>query len=394
MRAACYALMALASFAGPYILLYRHDPLAIFRRRASWDSVLSALGLPYRAKRGGGKARLAPLALGLALDALGALNRSPAQIAVGSMALLIYAVISRPVPLSPSEISLPYPREGRAVFERPPAASPSRDAREIDVSRIRMFYVSYRNGMIFSLPSGKRPLAQLIWSWLEQINGFAWVQIIYERAPIHRLLEARRQRLIAERLALERRGASPGRVQFADRVIRRIDDMLSSDLFAVAVRGIVIDADPHALVLDYSDDVDSLAVFGTRDPGLLYEMAMRRLSLRIPGSREEPGFFLASDVRPFVMPPAVPGRTVPAGLGVLAGFSGQEAQGEEVLELDPIPSIDEGFHVPARGVIELVQDGRVHFLAGLELGRALALRAPAFSYSPIEAFKRQLENLT
>ncbi len=388
---------AFLAFSVPYILLYRSDPLTVFRiGNASWNRVFSAFGIPFVAKKK--SSRFFPLLIaGLAVDLSGIFSNSWGTVLAGSFLLLAYVTANAPVPFAPHEVALPYPRAGRAAFQKPRVKANSRGP-VVDVSRIKLFYVSYRNGTVFSLPEGKVSIPELLVSFLEQTKPeFAWIQLIYRRADVHRYLEAQKWKLLREKETLGYSGKDPLWFSRTGIMLKKVDEMLSSELFAVAVRGVLIGADPMNITLGYSDEADSLAVFESEDPGLLYEMAKRELNVKLPKNRSEPPFFFANDLRSVASPPlsAKSVGVAPLGLQVLQSWEDEASQRYEAFELNPVPALEESFHFPADGFLELVYDGKLHVLAGGSLGKALlGLGSNAVPYKPLEAFKEKLETLT
>lgn len=386
------------SFLLPYIILYKNDPFALFRKtkRADWNSVFMALGISARVKSGKSYAWVSAVA-GFVLYAVALFTNMIILAVAGSFALLAYVVYTKPIPFPRREIALPYPRHGRATFEAP-AVKGKPSGPFVDVSKIRLFYVSYRNGIPFSLPEGKVPIPDLLVSFLEQGKPeFAWIQIIYKRAHAHKYLEVQRWRLIYEKQMLSYRQADPAWVSHIDVLIKKIEQMLASDLFAVAIRGVLMGADPMSIALGYADEVDSLAVFETRDPGLLYEMATKKLNAYIPRQRAEPPFFFTNKLALIATPPSsaksVP--VAPLGLQILQGFGEEERMVSDTLELNPIPTIDEKFHFFPEGVLELVYDGKLHVLAGGLQGKALStIGTSTVTYEPLEALKQKLQVVT
>lgn len=164
-------------------------------------------------------------------------------------------------------------------------------------------------------------------------------------------------------------------------------------MFAVAVRGVLVGADPYRLSLPFGDEIDSLVPFETKDPNLLYELAKRRMELRIPnyfGPRHETSFFLVNALGPYVLPPTKGIELAPPGLEPIAVG---EADAGEVYEAVPVPAIEEQFHFPSDGIVELVYDGSLHVLFGGSYGRALlSMGVSPQRYDPLEVFKAVLQN--
>jgi hypothetical protein len=230
----------------------------------------------------------------------------------------------------------------------------------------------------------------LLVGFLEQTRPkFAWVQIIYSRANIHGQLE-----LLKWRFLQEKELHNPVWVSHIDAFVKKVDEALASDLFAVAVRGIVIGGDPAKLNLSIGDDAYSLAVFETNDPNVIYEMAEQRMSITFPKSRQEPGFFIVNDVSFIAFPPSTSrtAQTVPLGLENILQFEGEEkaVQGEATM----IPTIEKNsFHFPAGGVMNPVWDRKIHIVFGGSLEETFrSLGVAERPYNPLLAFKDSLHN--
>ncbi len=356
-----------------YLILYRDDPLAVFRRKSgSWNRVFHALGLPFSARRRFSVLHLL-LPAGVIVDVIGLFapdlfNFIMLEL-IGSVAVFSCVVVKVPVPYPKMTIALPYPRMGRAEFSGPekgdPARwqsplSPSKVERKTELSSgkkaaispsvLKMFYVSNRNAHFFSLPDARSNLTDTIAMFLEQSRPqFAWVQFVYERANVHQLLEYVKFGLLNR----QQKGAWQ-----PEPLIKKVSQALSKELFAVSARGVLVGADPFNINLSISDEIDSLAVFESRDPNLIYSLA-----------------------------------SAPAGLETIT--VGENAA-ENYFEASPVPSIEEPFHFPPSGTIELVYDGGgLHVLFGGEYGKAIrALGVSAVRYEPLtqfaEAFKGSL----
>jgi len=387
-----------------YLMLYRDDPLAVFHYRlGSWNRVLHALGLPFYVRHRH-DFPLIMFAVGMIIVIFGFLapnfTNFIIQELIGSVAIFYCVVAKVPVPYPKMAFALPYPRMGRAEFSGPEKGDPkppitlgsARDQGslspskiEFDPSVLKMFYISNRNAHFFSLPETKVPLTDTIAMFLQQNQPrFAWLQIIYQRANIHQLLEYVKFGLLNR---LEKRAWQP------EPLIRKVNEALSKELFAVSVRGIMVGADPSGINLSISDEIDSLAVFESKDPNLLYSLAVRKMpKLKVPnyfGSRHETAFFLTDNLPLFIVPPQT-SASAPAGLEVIAIG---ESEAGEYFEASPVPTIEERFHFPPSGVIELVYDtDGLHVIFGGQYGKAVrALGVSAIRYEPlphlIEAFK-------
>ena len=387
---------AILAFSVPYFLLYRSDPLVIFNRgQASWNSVFSGLGLPFAARER--NKRFLPLLLaGFSADIIGIIFDGWALVLAGSAIILMYVVSKRPPPYASHEIALPYPRAGRASFEHPEVKAKVK-GRLVDVSKLKLFYVSYRNASVFSLPEGRARIPDLLASFLEQTKpAFAWVQIIYTRANVHKYLEVQKWKLLREKELLSYSGKDPAWLSHAEILLKNINEMLSSELFAVEVRGVLVGGDPLNMTLGYSDEADSLAVFETEDPGLLYEMGKKKLNVSLSQRRVEPPFFFVKDLRLVASPPCSSSSVAvaPLGLQVLQSWGDEMTSCYESFELNPVPALDDSFHFPAEGYLELVYDGKLHVLAGGLLGKAMcSLGSNITPYNPLAAFKEKLESL-
>jgi len=377
-----------------YCFLYRFDPLAVFRKRkASWNSVFTSLGLPFTAeeKRKG----FALLISGLVLDAFGFFTDSLYSFfgveLAGTLILVYYLGINVPLPFPPRDVTLPYPRQGRAVFEKPEEKG-SPGSVSVDVSRIKLFYVSYRNGLYFSLPESKQSLSDVAVGFLEQTKpGYAWIQIAYVRASFHRQLEMMKLKILREKELYRHQGKNPVWISHADLFLKKIGEALASDIFAVSFRGMLIDGDPLKLNVYAGDEVDSLAVFETKDPGLLYEMAKQRMSLYLPKARHEPGFFIVKDLSFVAFPPSFSrtAQVAPLGLEAIMPFDSEEEK-SAYNEAVTIPAVDPGkpFYFPADGIMDIVWDGSVHVMFSGSLREAFkAMGVVERPYDPMVPFK-------
>ncbi len=390
------AFVPLVILAALYLVLYRDDPLAVFRRKSgSWNRVFKVLGLQFYVKRRFNIA-LVMLVAGIIIVVLGFsapnLTNFIIQELIGSVAIFSYIVIKVPLPYPKMTTTLPYPRMGRAEFSGPEKGDPKFPARgqsplspsarvAINPSVLKMFYISNRNAHFFSLPEidtkSKPPLTGTVAMFLEQSKPrFAWVQFVYERANLHQLLEYVKFGLLNR----QQRGAWQ-----PEPLVRKANQALSKELFAVSARGVLIGADPFNINLSISDEIDSLAVFESRDPNLLYSLAQRKMpKLKVPnyfGSRHETAFFLTTDLFQFVAPPQT-NISAPAGLETITVG---ESVAENYFEASPVPRIEEPFHFPSSGVIELIYDsGGLHVLFGGEYGKAIkALGVSALRYEPL-----------
>ncbi len=388
-----------------YFALYRHDPLAPLHRtkRGDWNQVFRALGLPFRTRTERSLFFLIALA-GVAVVVLGLFQ--PLEVyavleLAGTFAVMFIIARCVPIPNPPRTVALTYPRLGRADFAEPTKDETKRkinDTKEVDVSGLKLFYVSNLSGHFFSLPAPDDKdvrLADQLAVFLQQNRPrFAWIQIIYARAGVHRLLEEVKRGLIYDKQTLNYSGKNTTWASQIDLLVRKVNEGLSSDVFAVAVRGVLIGADPYRLSLPFGDEVDSLVPFETRNPNLLYEMAKRRMpELKVPnyfGSRHETSFFLVRALGPYVLPPTKAVESAPAGLEPIAM---NEEEAGEVYEAVPVPAIDEPFHFPADGIVELVYDGSLHVLFGGSYGRALlSMGVSPQRYDPLESLKNTLQN--
>ena len=395
------AFVPFALFFIMYIAVYFNNLFSIFhpRKRGSWNRVFASLGIPYQVKSGNSAIFLLPAA-GIVVDAVGLFSGSPLQSMVlelvGSFAFLAFVVAHVPLPFPPREITLPYPRMGRAEFEGPEGAIPRHETSEIDVSGIRLFYVSNRNAHFFSLPDSDTNLTDTFAMFLDQSKpGFAWIQFVYERANVHQALEYVKYGLVRDKLAYT--GKHPAWFSHADILIKKVNEGLASELFAVSVRGLLIGADPMNISLSFSDEVDSLAVFETVDPNLLYAIAKRRMpELKIPnyfGSRRETPFFLSRDLAKIVTPPTRGNiQVAPAGVEPITPWEAKATN--DLFEAVPVPAIEAPFHYPPSGILELVYDGSLHVMFGGALGQAIkSVGVSTEDYDPVPAFASRISLL-
>ncbi|MDP7976901.1 MAG: hypothetical protein RAK25_07230, partial [TACK group archaeon] len=172
-------------------------------------------------------------------------------------------------------------------------------------------------------------------------------------------------------------------------------EALASDIFAVSFRGMLIDGDPLKLNVYAGDEVDSLAVFETKDPGLLYEMAKQRMSLYLPKARHEPGFFIVKDLSFVAFPPSFSrtAQVAPLGLEAIMPFDSEEEK-SAYNEVVTIPAVDPGkpFYFPADGIMDIVWDGSVHVMFSGSLREAFkALGVVERPYDPMVPFKAILQ---
>ncbi len=383
-----------------YFALYYEDPPAIFRHKSgSWSKVFRALNIQFNIKK---KINLFTflLPVGIIVDVVGLYASSLftflALEFIGSIGVLSFIVARVPIPYKRMALSLPYPRMGRAQFQGPEkgdikSSVAMGEKMTVDPSTFKMFYVSNRNAHFFSLPEPKlesksaTPLTDTLAMFLEQSKPqFAWVQFTYERANIHQLLEHVKFGLLNH----QQKGAWQ-----PETLVKKVNQALAKELFAVSVRGILVGANPLNINFSTSDEIDSLAIFESRNPNLFYSIVQRKMpKLKVPnyfGSRHETAFFLTADLSKVITPPSV-ASSAPAGLETIAVGEGEAG---DFFEASPVPSIEQPFHFPSNGVIELVYDSAgLHVLFGGEYGNAIrTIGVSTLKYEPlvplIEAFK-------
>jgi hypothetical protein len=200
--------------------------------------------------------------------------------------------------------------------------------------RIRFFNVSLRNGVVASTPSypEKQAFIGRLIHTLESSNPeFAWVQFLFVQRNLARDLTRLKNSLRAAKKEIEqpkvgiitgeeseRRELGGDFYARAEARIKKIDDVVTKPTIALAIQGMwVCDQKSRGLKdlpFDHcSDEHDSLAVFGYRDPRMLLELVDRRmvvdLSRYLQGftrSRIEPPSFIVTpnELQSFVHLPA------------------------------------------------------------------------------------------
>jgi hypothetical protein len=209
------------------------------------------------------------------------------------------------------------------------------DSKEEDKPRrIRFFNVSLRNGVMSSTPSYPEEQAfigRLIHTLESSNPEFAWVQFLFVQRSLARDLTRLKNSLRAAKKEIEqpkvgiitgeeseRRELGGDFYARAEARIKKIDDVVTKPTIALAIQGMwVCDQKSRGLKdlpFDHcSDEHDSLAVFGYRDPRMLLELVDRRmvvdLSRYLRGftrSRLEPPSFIVTptELQSFVHLPA------------------------------------------------------------------------------------------
>ena len=210
----------------------------------------------------------------------------------------------------------------------------SKQKRGNELRRIRFFNVSLRNGVPASTPSypEKQAFTGRLVHALESSNPeFAWVQFLFVQsrlaADLTRMKNSIRQakkEIEQPKVGIltgeesERSELSGDFYAMADARMKKIDEVVTKPTIVLAIQGMWA-GDPDSrgieeLPFDHcSDDHDSLAPFGYRDPRMLLELVGRRMVTDVSGylqgftrSRLEPPSFIVTpeELRSFVHLPA------------------------------------------------------------------------------------------
>ena len=227
---------------------------------------------------------------------------------VGAFAVILTFPVFLGMPASSSRLYvLPYLRVGHACIPPPssvPEASVPQTSSEQERATptpvepaFRMFYFGLKDVHIMSLPETKTPFIDQIISFAESSQKRIFVQMFFQEVHPQQYLELLKWRLLNEKGMLQYKPLPLVWVSTLDERIKKVNELLSSNVFAISIFGIV-EGDPYEIHATASDEVDHVVVFETSNPALFYWLVKHeRPPFAFPnyfGTRVEPPFFFAT----------------------------------------------------------------------------------------------------
>jgi len=271
---------------------------------------------------------------GLALDVFAlffGLFESITLQVVGALAVILSMPAFLGIPASSSRLYvLPYPRKGQTCIPPPLRLQDAPSIKQATPTPVeptfRMFYFGLKDVHIMSLPETKTPFIDQIISFAESSSERIFVQVFFQEVHPQQYLEVLKWKLLNEKGALQYRPVPLVWASTLDDRLKKLNELLSSNVFAISVFGIV-EGDPYNIHVTASDELDHLVIFETHNPSLFYWLVKHeRPPFAIPnyfGTRIEPPFFFATP------------RTLPSFLSLPSTGSTVNFLGENVEETEP-----------------------------------------------------------